>query len=85
MSTAFERVDALVNKRAAERAAANAAEDLWKGSIARHRDRKRQQNRWRWVRYFDRLAANHAAISADYERRAEALISGASAAKDEGE
>jgi hypothetical protein len=53
---------------------ANAAEDLWKGSIARHRDRKRQQNRWAWIRFFDRMSASHEALAEDYRRRAEALI-----------
>ena len=77
MSKGFERIYSLLNKRAAERVAANAAEDLWKGAVARYRDRKRQQNRCRWVRYYDRMAASHAAISVDYRRRAEELVGGA--------
>lgn len=53
---------------------ANAAAESWKASVARDRERKRQQNRWRWARFFDRMAANHAAISEDFRRRAEELL-----------
>jgi hypothetical protein len=35
--------------------------------------REREQNRWEWVRHFDRMAKRHAALAADYERRADEL------------
>jgi len=34
---------------------------------------QREQNRWEWVRYFNRMAKSHAALAADYERRADEL------------
>jgi hypothetical protein len=67
VSTAFERVDALVNKRAAERAEANAA-------AARYREWQRQQNRQAWVEHFQRLAASHARLAAGFEAKALALL-----------
>jgi len=48
-------------------------EELWAESERRHTARTREQNRWEWVRYFDRMAANHARLSESYEARAEAL------------
>jgi hypothetical protein len=45
----------------------------WRESLARHKDAIRERNRWEWIRYFDRMAAAHAGIAQDYERRAEAL------------
>jgi len=43
-------------------------------SERRHRARIREQNRWEWVRYFDRMAASHARLSESYRERAERLV-----------
>lgn len=48
-------------------------EDLWMESTRRHYQRRREEHRWAWVRHFDRMAASHARISEDYQRRAEEL------------
>ena len=42
-------------------------------SERRHRARIREQNRWRWVRHFDRMAESHRRLSEDYRERAEKL------------
>jgi hypothetical protein len=65
-------LDRLIEKRAAVEDP-EAKEALWFRSVERYNARRRDQNRWEWVRHFDRMAANHAAISEDYQRRAEAL------------
>ena len=46
---------------------------LWEASVRRHNENIRQRNRWEWVRYFDRMAANHRKLSESYVARAEAL------------
>ena len=61
-------------KRSEGRARANVSAASWKASVARYDERKRQQNRWRWVRFLDRMVANHAAVSEDFGRRAEGLL-----------
>jgi len=42
-------------------------------SERRHRARIREQNRWEWVRFFDRMAQSHAKLSESYRERAERL------------
>ena len=42
--------------------------------MARYRAGRREQNRWAWIRFFDRMAANHAALAEGFRSRAEALI-----------
>jgi hypothetical protein len=51
-----------------------AAEEMWMESVARYKEREREQNRWEWVRFFDRMAQSHARISEDYEARAQKLL-----------
>ena len=80
---AVERIeaghDSLIAGRDAERRAAGEAssaevlEQERRGREERRRDAERERNRWRWVRHFDRMAARHAALAADYERRAAEL------------
>jgi hypothetical protein len=48
-------------------------EELWMESVRRFHERRREQNRWEWVRYFDRMAQSHAKLSKDYRERAELL------------
>jgi hypothetical protein len=48
-------------------------EEAWMESVRRHHAKIRERNRWEWVRYFDRMAENHAKLSEDYQRRAEKL------------
>ncbi len=48
-------------------------EELWSVSVKRYHEKRRDQNRWEWVRYFDRMAACHARLSESYRERAEKL------------
>jgi hypothetical protein len=52
---------------------ADEREELWMESTRRFHARRREENRWAWIRHFDRMAANHAKLSEDYQRRAEKL------------
>jgi hypothetical protein len=49
-------------------------EDLWIRSVAHYHAREREQRKWEWVRYFDRMAELHRNLSADYTARAETLL-----------
>lgn len=49
-------------------------EELYAESTRVHRQRERQRNRWEWIRFFERMAENHAAMAEDYSRRAGALL-----------
>jgi hypothetical protein len=48
-------------------------EEAWTENCRQHAEQRRERNRWEWVRYFERMAENHARISEDYRRRAEEL------------
>ena len=73
MNTSVDaELDRLVEKRA-RTGDAEAAQMLCNGSARRHKEAIRRRNRAAWFAYFCRMAANHAAIAADYERRAEEL------------
>jgi hypothetical protein len=52
---------------------ADEREELWMESTWRFHARRREENRWAWIRHFARMAANHAKLSEDYQRRAEKL------------
>ncbi len=65
-------LDRLIEKRA-EVGDPEAVAALWEASVRRHNESIRQRNRWEWVRYFDRMAANHRKLSESYAERAEKL------------
>ncbi len=67
-------IDALVEKRAAERGAANAEEMAWKSSVRRHNEKLRRQRRGEWYCYFAALADSLRRSADHYERRAEELL-----------
>ena len=72
--TADDALDKLIAKRAAVVSPANAREALWKDSVRRHEAAVRRRNRWEWIRHFDLMAANHAALAERYKARAEELL-----------
>jgi hypothetical protein len=42
-------------------------------SVKRYHAKIREENRWAWIRHFDRMAQSHAKLSEEYQRRAEKL------------
>ena len=64
----------LIERRARAASKAEAEEDLRRASERRHKAAKRERNRWEWIRFFDKMAANHAALAESYKARAEQLI-----------
>ncbi len=49
------------------------AHELWVQSVKRYHEKRRDQNRWEWMRHFDRMAECHARLSESYRERAEEL------------
>jgi hypothetical protein len=75
-------VDAELDRLIAKRASVGdpeAVQMLWTGSARRHKEAIRRRNRAAWFAHFCQMAANHTAIAADHERRAEALCEEGSA------
>jgi hypothetical protein len=61
----------MIEKRA--RREHNPEEMAWKSSVKRYNALRRKEIAALWFAHFSRMAANHARISEDYERRAEEL------------
>ena len=75
MATVDRDLDRLISKLASQdrRPDPDELEPSYLESVRRYNARRREQNRWEWVRFFDRMARSHRALSEDYERRAEEL------------
>jgi hypothetical protein len=77
VAKASAELDAFIERRAEGRDArdtANEHHEIWQRSVRVYHARDRERNRWAWIRHFDRMARNHAAIAQDYERRATELV-----------
>jgi len=68
-------LDRLISRRASQdrRQDPDEQEELWKASVRAHNAHRRREIAALWFAHFCRMAENHAKISEDYERRAEAL------------
>jgi hypothetical protein len=70
-----KELDAFIERRARKGEADPDELDAgYQESVRRFNARRREENRWAWVRYFDRMADAHARLSAEYGARAEALM-----------
>ncbi len=49
---------------------------MWRESERRHREKLHEQNRWLWIRYFDRMAQNHAQLAEENRQKAARLLEG---------
>ena len=67
-------IDAMIDKRAAERATANLEEMAWKASVRRHNARVRREHRALWFTYYSNLAASLKTSADWYEARAAELL-----------
>lgn len=77
----LDRQAAKVKEDRAGQQRANETEAELRKANERRTTQRREQHRWEWVRYFERLARNHAAISEMYAARAKALLEGEGATK----
>jgi hypothetical protein len=67
-------IDALIDKRAAGREEATAAEIAWKASVRRHNAKLRRERRAEWFVYFSTLADSLRASADGFEAKAQALL-----------
>ena len=74
LARASDEIDRLIEKRGRQHEEANFEEMAWKESTRKHNAKLRRQHRAEWFSFYSRLAASHALISRDFERRAEALL-----------
>ena len=74
LARASDQIDALIERRAGERGAANELAEMYAESARRHRERIRRQNRAAWFTYFSNLAASLRAGAERYDRRAAELL-----------
>jgi hypothetical protein len=74
VARASDKIDALIDKRAAGRGEATAEEMAWKTSVRRHNAKLRRQRQGEWYCYFSALADSLRASAEEFERRAERLL-----------
>jgi hypothetical protein len=74
VARASDQIDALIDKRAAGREEATAAEMAWKASVRKHNTKLRRQHRAEWYCYFAALADSLRRSADHYERRALELL-----------
>ena len=74
VAKASDQIDALIDKRAGERNAANELQAMYEAGVGRHREKLRRRHRAEWFAYFSRLADAHARISEHFEEKARALL-----------
>jgi hypothetical protein len=74
VDAAEQCIDAFINKRARDREAANAVEDMWSANERRHKERRREENREAWAEYHRGLALVYHALAAEHAAKVEALI-----------
>ncbi len=73
MDTVEGELSRLIERRAATEPDPDELEPSYVESVRRYHARQRDQNRWAWVRYFDRMATNHSALAESYRECAQAL------------
>ena len=72
-----KELDAMIRQRHDQRVQSEgerAELEAWQITERIDAARKREQNRWEWVRYFDRIAACLRARAEEYDRRVEKLL-----------
>jgi hypothetical protein len=71
---ASAQIDTLIERRANQREKANSLEAMWAASERKHKARIREQNRQAWIDHYARLAESLALSSAEFARKAKALM-----------
>lgn len=71
---ALTDLDKLIERRADKTPDPDTLEASYAESVRRFNARRREANRWEWVRYFERLSRCHARLSEEHADRAEKLL-----------
>ncbi len=67
------QLDRIIEKRAREAKDANAVEAAWAESTRIHHARRREHNRWEWIRFFEHMRDLHQGLADEHRSKAEAL------------
>jgi hypothetical protein len=71
--TIERELQAFIEKRSRQSGHERPEEEAWRASVRRYHSHQRKEIAAQWFAHFCRMAANHARIAQDYERRAEEL------------
>ncbi len=74
MDVATDQLDKLIERRSSSNLDPDELEPSYAESVRRFHARRQESHRWEWVRYFDRMARNHARLAEEHAARAEALM-----------
>lgn len=67
-------LDKLIERRSDAKPDPDELEPSYAESVRRFNARRRDQHRWEWVKFYDRMARNHAQLSEEHANRAEKLL-----------
>jgi hypothetical protein len=71
---ATDQLDKLIERRSSSNPDPDELEPSYAESVRRFNARRREVNRWEWIKFYDRLARNHARLSEEHAVRAEKLL-----------
>ena len=74
MEIATDQLDKLIERRSSSNLDPDELEPSYAESVRRFNARRREVNRWEWIKFYDRLARNHARLSEEHAARAEKLL-----------
>ena len=74
VEAASASIDALIEKRAGERNAANESQAMYEASVGRHREKLRRANRAAWYSHYGALADSLRRSAEHFEAKAEELL-----------
>ncbi len=70
---AEKSIDEFINSRSKAKDKANEIEAMYAASVRRHQARRREQNRWEWIRFFEHMRDLHQGLADENGIKAEAL------------
>jgi hypothetical protein len=71
---ALTDIDRLIERRSDATPDPDTLEASYVESVRRFNARRREVHRWEWIKFYDRLARNHARLSEEHAARAEKLL-----------
>ncbi len=74
IEVAEAQLDQFIERRAREARDAKLVEVAWAESVRRHQARRREQNRWEWIRFFEHMRDLHQGLADEHRSSARALL-----------
>jgi hypothetical protein len=69
-----KELDAFIERRAKSNPDPDETEASYAESVRRYHARRRDQNRWAWIRYYEGLARCHTRLAEEHEARVRQLL-----------